>query len=807
MKYILKDTRLTHGLAWVASICLLTFLFVQAQGIDQDRHQEILKDLGEINRLDANVEEEILKLRYQLALNYDPINVDMLNLRRLSADLALDMKSIGTSTLSVVTARNMLVMLDERLHLVEQLKSKIAVLKNELAYFPLQVRQFQARNHGQSALDTESLLLSVLSYNVTPSTSNRTAINEAGEHLSTAARAANPPLRRDIDELSTRYADILANGEAVNRLLLKLTTKSRPLADVMTNTYLKDVQQRSEKAQQYRVSLFVAALVLLLYAVSVFVHLREKTLQLQGTLGELKNQKFALDQHAIVSTANVRGEITYANQRFCEISKYELSELRGKNHRILNSGEHSPAMFKDMWHNITHGRVWHGQVKNKTKDGSHYWVDATIVPFLDERGEPYEYISIRTDITAQKALEIDLIRAKDAAEAASRAKSQFLATMSHEIRTPMNGIIGMTDLTLDSQLDPEQREHLGIVKQSAEHLLVILNDILDFSKIEAGHLELEIEAFLLRETLDTVFKPLSLSAANKHLDLSWTVADALPDAVLGDQVRLRQVLFNLVNNALKFTSVGRVSIDLTLESHSEDAIELRVVVRDSGIGIPAEKLEHIFDPFSQADASTTRKYGGTGLGLAICRRIVELMGGRIWAESQPGQGSQFIFTCRFGVAKVARQPDAGVPVGQEAAIGVRPLSILLVEDNAINRILAVRLLEKQGHQIRNAEDGLRALDTWRGGGIDLILMDVMMAEMDGVAATRAIRAEEAEYGLQRVPIIAMTANAFEEDRQACLAAGMDGYVSKPIKVELLDREIARVMAVVSSSYCVSARAV
>jgi PAS domain S-box-containing protein len=485
----------------------------------------------------------------------------------------------------------------------------------------------------------------------------------------------------------------------------------------------------------------------------------------------------------------VRGDITYANQRFCDISKFALEDLLGKNHRLLNSGEHPPELFREMWRDIAQGKVWHGQIKNKASDGSHYWVDATIVPFLDDHGKPQEYISIRTDITAQKALEADLIRAKDAAEAASRAKSQFLATMSHEIRTPMNGIIGMTDLVLDTSLDPEQREYLDIVKHSAEHLLVILNDILDFSKIEAGHLELEHSVFSLRETVENTLKPLGYSATKKHLELRWKIADDLADGVIGDAGRLRQILFNLVSNALKFTERGHIEVDVALVTAEPEAVELRFSITDTGISIPVEKLEHIFASFSQADASTTRKYGGTGLGLAICRRVVELMGGTIQAESQAGEGSRFHFTCRLGLAPAAEKSPAAPASVADATY--RPLTILLAEDNPINRQLAQRLLEKRGHRILHAENGAFALDTWRGGGIDLILMDMMMPELDGLAATGAIRAEEAEYDLPPTPILAMTANAFEEDRQACLAAGMNGHLGKPIKADDLEREIAR----------------
>jgi len=783
--------------------------------------------------------------------------------------------------------------------------------------------------------------------------------------------------------------------------------------------------------------------------------------QTKKNVAELENQQFALDQHAIVSITDIHGNIIYANDKFCEISQYRLEELLGKNHRIVKSGIHPPALYEDLWHTISSGKVWHGEVCNRARDGSQYWVNATIVPFVDETGLPYQYVSIRTDITAQKRmsaqieenrrflqgltdalgegvyavdtaglctfanpeaakllgwnkdeligkniheiahyqksdgsahqwehclvhqagltgktfhseddlftrrngeifpialtavplLEDGLVRgtvsvfqditlrkqteqalknAKDAAEAASRAKSDFLATMSHEIRTPMNGIIGMTELALDTELSPLQREYLEIVKSSADSLLTVINDILDFSKIEAGKMELDATSFYLRDMIADVVKPLALRAEQKGVELIYDVAPDVPDCLVGDPHRLKQVIVNLVGNAIKFTGEGEIVVRVIPENLGKHDALLHFMVTDTGIGIPEEKQALIFEAFSQADSSTTRKYGGTGLGLTISGKLVKLMGGRIWVESEPGKGSTFHFLAHMGfcdadeiscypvsnvdlsgarvlvvddnatnrrifgemlgnwgmvvetaelggaalsmlwqaanserpyqlvlldvmmpemdgfeVAREIRQnsatahvpllilssamrADSGAlcrellldacltkPVKQsdllkhiQAALGApvrgRPavrrqisashisegLRILLAEDNPINQKLAVRLLEKHGHQVTVANNGLEALEILDRQEVDLILMDMQMPELDGIETTQRIRELEVG-GNEHIPIIAMTANVMPEDRQRCLEAGMDGYVSKPINTEALFAAIVR----------------
>ena len=768
---------------------------------------------------------------------------------------------------------------------------------------------------------------------------------------------------------------------------------------------------------------------------------------------ELSNQKFALDQHAIVSITDTQGTILYANDRFCEISGYRLEQLLGQNHRIIKSGIHPPALYQDMWNTISEGRVWRGEVCNRSSRGGTYWVSATIVPLLDRNGIPERYIAIRTDIsdrkrmeaqlseqlhlveelietiplpiylkdaegryirvnrafeafsqipreavlgytlhdllrpedarvhsekdaelyaqggtqtyealihlkdgphntiyrkavltrpdgsvsgllgtivdiTDRKRAEAEMLRAKELAEAASKAKSDFLANMSHEIRTPMNGVIGMTDLALETPLNTEQREYLTIVKSSAESLLTVINDILDFSKIEAGKLIVEDIAFDLHRLVSDTLKPLALKAHESNLELLSELPTNIPRFVRGDPSRIRQLLVNLVGNAIKFTKQGEVALSAELMQLQNRHAILHFAVRDTGIGIPADKQEIIFDAFAQEDTSTTRRYGGTGLGLSICRRLVELMRGTMWLHSEPDKGSTFHFSIGLQLGEESARPipglvdlkgrqllivddnatnrrilqgmlaakdirtqcvesgdaalalmrstterfdcillDAQMPEMdgyelarhlhlehqtlppmlmlssgalrgdalrcQESGIAgffAKPISsdelltalgqlftpppgkqesdsntlvtrhslresqqalrILLVEDHHTNQKLALGLLAKWGHEAMLAQNGQEALDILTSHSFDLILMDMQMPVMGGIEATQHIRAREAAQKLRRTPIIAMTAAAMQDDRNACIAAGMDDYVAKPIKVKEFQQKLA-----------------
>jgi len=504
-------------------------------------------------------------------------------------------------------------------------------------------------------------------------------------------------------------------------------------------------------------------------------------------------------ERAISSTAEAvmvtdrGGHIQSVNPAFTTITGYPEEEALGRRPRILKSGKVPASVYRDMWDTITRGKVWQGNVQNRRKDGRLFHAALTISPILGEAGECQGYVGVQRDVTseleAKEALErmnADLARARDAAEAASRAKSQFLANMSHEIRTPLNAIIGLTSLLLHAELDEDQRDLVAKTHHSSEALLAIVDDILDFSKIEAGKTELEPVDFVLEDVVTQAVDLVSGPARDKGLEVAARIRNDVPTRVRGDAGRLRQVLVNLLGNAIKFTTEGEVELQVTAEpEESSSRRRVRFAVRDTGIGVPPDARPHLFQPFSQADGTTTRRYGGTGLGLAISRELVELMDGVLDFTSRPGRGSTFWFTLPFEPARSA--PGSVAPESIAAAGAGRP--VLVVEDHALNREVVIRMLERLGYTVEVAANGREAVDFVRRRAPYAILMDCHMPEMDGYAATRAIRRLETDG--RHVPIVTLTANAVAGDRARALESGVDEHLVKPVTLERLGEVLGR----------------
>lgn len=431
------------------------------------------------------------------------------------------------------------------------------------------------------------------------------------------------------------------------------------------------------------------------------------------------------------------------------------------------------------------GSRHHFETRVLKKDGTLLDVDLSVNVLKDSNDNIIGSVGIMQDITEQKRVQQMLVKAKIAAEEASSSKSLFLANMSHEVRTPMNTILGLVDLTLDTQLTPEQRDNLSTIKNAGDILLSLLNDILDLSRVEAGKIQLENIELSLTNIVQSVCKGLDVLARNKKIDLVSEVDPAVPEILIGDPIRIRQILVNLINNAIKFTFQGKIVTKIQLVKTVEGINEVQFSVKDQGVGIPKDKLETIFEAFTQADASTTRRFGGTGLGLAISKRLVQMMGGRIWAESEEFQGSTFIFTGKFRTGekpKIIEGAAVLVAVEQQpaaAATEAKVIRVLLAEDNLVNQKIAMKMLEKKGWYVKGAENGKQVLEYLEAEPFDVILMDAQMPVLDGFETTRLIREAEKKSG-KHIPIVALTAHAMAGDRQKCLDAGMDGYVSKPI---------------------------
>ncbi len=571
---------------------------------------------------------------------------------------------------------------------------------------------------------------------------------------------------------------------------------------------------------------FLLAMLIIAYTATLFISAVEK-----GQAERVRFERALLEEQSALRTAQSRlseaarkaerlalvarhandsviftrpdGRIEWVNEAFTRTTGYSFAEAVGQiPSALLDAPDTSADALATLRRAQQEGRPCRLELRNRRRDGQLIWMEVSMTPVLRPDGSPEVFIAVERDVTEAKAHAAELAKARQEAEAAAQAKSQFLATMSHEIRTPMNGVIGVAELLEDTKLDRTQRQYTGTIIDSARALLTVINDVLDLSKLQAGKAELRAEPFAVADCLTGAFDLLRPTARAKGITLSAEIPAHLPRH-RGDAGRLRQILLNLIGNAVKFTAEGQVSAVLGIHPEAPPSaggkagVEageapdiLRIAIADTGIGIAADRIGHVFESFTQADPGISRQFGGTGLGLTISRLLAQQMGGDIEVASVLGQGSVFTLTIRL--SRVAETPLPAEPA--RAPVPETRLHVLLAEDNRTNRLIARKLLERSVATLAEAANGRSAVDMYRAKPPDLVLMDVSMPEMDGLEATRAIRAHEAASGLRHCPIHALTAYSSADQEAACLEAGLDGVLTKPLARAELYALLTRIAA-------------
>ena len=907
-------------IGWALLAAMLTFLYYRSASVDANQQVWISSQLRQLKHLDEMLNKFVLQARMGSLNNYDPIVSTQQKITAVISELRSSRPDLfvkGTTELPE-RFKQYLLARAEKDELLNEFKSQNAVLRNSVRYFPVAAEQLLTHSQDRFLKNEvrERLLEQMLVYLLNPSEVVREAILDSISRLASRKDGYPAQTRQQIEALTVHAAISLAFKDETDRTVAKImTSPTSQLGHEVFDLNNALFERIEHEANYYRFWLMLFALSGLVYGGYSLIRVNKARDELGKSLAELEFQKFALDQHSIVSIADRGGRITYTNDKFSEISQYSRAELLGQDHRLLNSGVHPASFFKEMWLTIGNGKVWQGEVCNRAKDGSLYWVKSTIVPFMDENGKPLHYVSIRTDITERKKLdaemqkqrdfyeriietlgegiyvqdaeghctymnseaerllgwsrqtflgrpvhdtihtrtaggealpaedcpigkmtrtgqriftedevfvtregkvfpvavvsqgvfsdgayqgavvafqditsrkqaELEMRKAKEDAEEASRAKSDFLANMSHEIRTPMNGIIGMTELALDTPLNAEQREYLGLVKSSADALLAIVNDILDFSKIEAGKMTIDAVEFNLQNMLSQTARSIALRAHQKGLELLLDIAPDIPDVLIGDPGRIRQIVVNLLGNAIKFTDRGEVviKVERVVPPLSHGKISLHISVRDTGIGIPEDKFQAIFESFSQADTSTTRKYGGTGLGLTISTRLVELMRGCIWLESEVGKGSTF----HIVIDMESAGSQGSLP---EVAGQFEGMRVLVVDDNMASRDLAVELLRRWKMNPCAVASGQQAITelesaTACGQSYRLMLVDSQMPDMDGFELMKVL----GKHAAPDISVILMlTSEGQRKDFERDSPGGGVAYLLKPYsQSDLLD---------------------
>jgi PAS domain S-box-containing protein len=894
---------------WLAALLLLSWLFQQSVRVDVDSYLRTIQSFEQVRQHDALLNQQVLQLRYGQLKNDDTITASQHQITTVLNALQQEEPQFFSDD-STIQQEFMLFrkLFSQKTQLIEKFKLKNSLLRDSIEQFPTASESLLNQVGPQSvyALPIRALRENVLVYERIPSAELKTKIQQMLKALQTASN----PNDNALNHLAKQINTILANQVEVDELTIHIAQlQTIEQADKVFKIYSELFTLRDHQAAYYKLAMALLSVFMLIYLAWTFTRLQSTSQTLNNSLRELEFEKFALDQHSIVSITDAHGKIIYCNDRFSHISQYSRDELLGKDHRIVNSGHHPREYFKAMWETIQNGQVWHGEVKNRRKDGSYYWVESTIVPFLESNGKPSRYISIRTDITANKALseemqiqrafyenitetlgeglyvqnakgvciymnseaekllgwtrqefigkpvhntihtqtatgedlpahdcpimnevlkhgeaymdnqvfvrkdgstfpvavssratydqdgsisstvvafqdisgrkeaEAAVVNAKEVAERANNVKSDFLANMSHEIRTPMNGIIGMTELALETDLNQDQRELLNIIKSSADALIDIINDILDFSKIESGKMDIDVVYFSLGQMLRDSVKIMATRAHQKKLELLLHVSPDVPDRIIGDPGRLRQVILNLVGNAIKFTDSGEIEICVKkIDGALTGNAKLEFSVRDTGIGIPEEKFQTIFESFSQADTSITRKYGGTGLGLSISNKIISMMGGQIKLKSKVGEGSTFHFNIDVPVISEDHTKKRHHQ-GQ-----MRGMRVLVADDNLTNQTILEEILLSWGMSPTLVASGKEALSELErasdaGNPYAVVVLDVQMPEMSGFELVENMR-NTPEHA--PATVMMLTSAGQRGDAARCRELGIASYLMKPI---------------------------
>ncbi len=874
---------------------ILIIIFYNKSMLDKERYYQTINELNKLKEINSTLNGNLFLTQFNRIKHYDLIRKNIQDLNKRSEKLKELSGEINYSAFKY-NLNKYLSNLEEKENSLNNFISHFAVYKNFIAYYPKLSddlsNKFKEKNN-ELATDLLRLQNAILIYNY----DDKLNFVKVLEKISKVSDSLGTEDKKEL-----LYLINYTNKLLENKTMIENYVKSFLLIDLAEDINLLisnyDFYQNSldMESKKYNYLMMILVCSLFLWTIYFFINLNRANRKTKDAMNELNFQKSALDEHAIVSITDAKGNITYVNDKFCKISGYEEKELIGKNHRVLKSDEHDKDFFKTLWFVITSGKTWRGEVKNRKKDGSFYWVSATVVPFLDEFGKPFQYISIRTDITKRKIIEEDLIEAKIKADESNQVKGQFLANMSHELRTPLNGVIGMAHIALENEKDKKQKVYLEKINVSANILLKIINDLLDYSKIEAGKLPIENIEFSIDALLQSVADLVSVKAYEKDLELYFNRDMRIPKTLIGDSLRISQVLVNIIGNSIKFTESGEVSLDIKFYNSKDNLIYLQFIIKDSGIGMDEKTLKNVFNSFTQADASTSRKYGGTGLGLTITKNLVELMGGTIEVESELGFGTSFIVSLPFDYKENEQNIDYNltknvyvklyklstpildslkkilsslkidyeeieyldfprnsenkyIVISEEeesfetddsisilylnnpnksintprnnTKIITKPINpsiiydsileflnldeesfstfikqkskrcqnveVLLVEDNEINQLVATTFLESFGCKVTLANNGLEAIELIKANNsFDIIFMDVQMPIMNGYDATRIIRKELK----MNIPIIAMTANAMNEDIIKSKEAGMDKHIGKPIEPNEIEKAIA-----------------